>query len=170
MARKRIYVFNDPVLRKKARPVNQLSGTVLKLIEDMFETMYSSGGIGLAAPQVGVSKRIFVVDTRDLGEKVAMINPKLIYNSKKELSPYKEGCLSLPGIEAEILRPRRVTVQYLDPQGKEKILEADGLLARVIQHENDHLDGVLMVDRVTDERERKKLMAEIQEMERAVPA
>jgi len=170
MAKKRIRVYNDSVLRRKARPVNQISGTVRKLIEDMFETMYAGEGIGLAAPQVGVSKRIFVLDTRKIGEKLACINPRIIASSAQELCSYNEGCLSLPEMEAEIIRPRRVTLEYTTPEGEETRVEADEMLARVIQHENDHLDGILFVDRVKSPRERQALLEEMTELEAAVHA
>lgn len=170
MAKKKIHVYNDPVLHRKARPVTQISGTIRKLIDDMFETMYANGGIGLAAPQVGVSKRIFVVDTKAIGEKLAMINPRIVSMSRKDLEPYTEGCLSLPGIEAEILRPRKIMVEYLDPEGKERKLTAEGLLARVIQHENDHLDGILLVDRVESKEKKNQLMHEMDNLEAGVYA
>ena len=170
MAKKKVYIYNDPVLRRKARPVNQISGTVRKLIEDMFETMDAGGGIGLAAPQVGVSKRIFVLDTRELGERLACINPKIISSSKNDLCPYNEGCLSLPDMEAEVIRPRRVTLQYTSPDGEEVQVEADDMLARVIQHEYDHLEGILFIDRVKSPRERRALVEEMNELEAVVHA
>lgn len=169
MAKKRIHIYNDLVLRRKARRVNQISGTVRKLIEDMFETMYAGGGIGLAAPQVGVSKRVFIVDTKEVGGKLACINPRIISMSRNDLCPYNEGCLSLPNMEAEVIRPRRITLEYTTPEGTATRVEADGLLARVIQHEHDHLDGILFVDRASSEK-RPELLEEMNELEAAVHA
>ena len=167
MAKKRICVYNEPVLRKKARPVREISKTVKKLVEDMFETMYAGRGIGLAAPQVGVSKRIFVVDTGEVGEKIAFINPKIVASSKNDLEDYEEGCLSLPDIQVDVVRPKRITVEYTNPEGETCRLEADEMLARCIQHENDHLDGVMIVDRARTEKERKKLTQLMEELEEA---
>ncbi len=167
MAKRQVHVYNDPVLKKKARPVNQLSGTIRKLIEDMFETMYTNHGIGLAAPQVGVSKRVFVVDTGEMGEKIAFINPKIVAVSKGEFESYEEGCLSLPDIQVDVVRPKRVTVEYLDVEGKPCRLDADGMLARCIQHENDHLDGTLIVDRAQTSKEKQRLLDLMEELEEA---
>lgn len=170
MAKKAIRVYNDPVLHKKARPVNNISGTIRKLVEDMFETMYENGGVGLAAPQVGVSRRVFVIDTQVIGEKFAMINPKILSLSRGDLAAQKEGCLSLPEMEAEIARPRLVKVQYLDVDGNERTLEADRLLARAIQHETDHLDGILFVERVQNTKKQRELLKEMTILERGVYA
>ncbi len=168
MAKKKIHVYNDPVLRRKARPVNQISGTIRKLVEDMFETMNAGGGVGLAAPQVGVSKRVIIVDTKEVGEKLACINPKIVSMSKNDLCPYNEGCLSLPDMEAEVIRPRRVTLEYTTLDGEPSRVEAEGLLARVIQHECDHLEGILFVDRVDSPRKRQALAEEMGALEAAV--
>jgi len=165
MAKKTIRIYNDSVLRRKARPVKQVSGTIQKLVKDMFETMYEEGGIGLAAPQVGVSRRLFVVDTREMGQKLALINPRIVTFSKKDREAYKEGCLSVPGIEVEVLRPRRITVEYTDLDGQPVTLEAEEMLARVIQHENDHLDGILIVDRAGTTEECEKLRREMDQLE-----
>lgn len=167
MAKKRIHVYQDPVLRRKARPIKQISGTTRKLIEDMFETLYASGGVGLAAPQVGVSKRVFVVDTREMGQKLACINPRIVATSKNDCVTSKEGCLSLPGIEVEVSRHKRVTLRYTTPEGEDAQVEAEGLLARVIQHEHDHLEGILLVDHVESDSERQRLIQEMNEREAA---
>lgn len=167
MAKRRVHIYNDPVLRKKARPVNQISGTIRKLIEDMFETMYTNHGIGLAAPQVGISKRVFVVDTGEIGEKAAFINPKIVSSSKNDVESYEEGCLSLPDIQVDVVRPKHVTVEYLDPEGKPCRLEAEGMLARCIQHEYDHLEGTLIVDRAHTPKEKQRLIELVEELEEA---
>ncbi len=111
----------------------------------MFETMDQADGVGLAAPQVGIAKRFFVV-TADDGVRRVFVNPEIIKTSS-EIVPYEEGCLSLPGIYEEIKRPAAVTITALDQNGKRFTLDAEGLLARVVQHENDHLDGILYIDR-----------------------
>ncbi len=157
------------MLRKKARPVKQISGTVRKLVADMFETMYAGNGVGLAAPQVGVSKRIFVLDTREIGQKIAMINPRIISSIKKELVPEKEGCLSLPEMEVEVPRARKISVEYTDIDGRIQTLEAEDLLARAIQHENDHLDGILIID-YARKSDRERLLRQMEELEAGVHA
>lgn len=143
----------DAVLREKAKPVEQVTPSVVSLINDMFETMYHENGIGLAAPQVGVSHRIIVMDIyagrQDIEPKpIAMINPEIIAVSD-ELSSYEEGCLSIPDINAEVIRPAFVTVRYMDVDGKMQQLEATGLLSTCVQHEIDHLDGKLFIDHLS---------------------
>ncbi|MGI5070796.1 peptide deformylase [Treponema pectinovorum] len=143
----KIYKLGEDVLRKKAVPVEQseINDDLRKFINEMFETMDEAEGVGLAAPQVGVSKRFFVITADDDVRRV-FINPQIIYTSN-ELCDYDEGCLSLPGFDEKITRPAKVTVSALDENGKAFTLEADGLLARCIQHENDHLDGIMYIDR-----------------------
>lgn len=170
VAKRKIRVYHDPVLRRKARVVKQLSGTIQKLVNDLFETMHESKGVGLAAPQVGVSKRVFVIDTGEVGEKLACINPKIVTASKKEQETSSEGCLSLPGIDVEVTRPQGVTLLYTNLQGEEHRIETDGLLARVIQHEFDHLEGTLIIDRAETEQERQQLLEEISSLEAEVHA
>jgi peptide deformylase len=148
MTIKKILIEPDPILRKKCDPLEKVDESVKKLMNDMLETMYDAPGIGLAAVQVGVLKRIVVIDISKNEEKknpLFLINPKLITKSKNT-STYEEGCLSLPGQFAEIERPASCTVNYLDFNGQEKTLEATGLLSTCIQHEIDHLDGVLFID------------------------
>ena len=111
----------------------------------MFETMISANGVGLAAPQVGISQRFFVIIADDDVRRV-FVNPQIVYKSD-DLTSYEEGCLSIPGVYEDIMRPSKVTVQALNENGKPFTLEADGMLARIIQHEYDHLDGVLYIDR-----------------------
>ncbi|MGI5058841.1 peptide deformylase [Treponema pectinovorum] len=143
----KIYKLGEDVLRKKSVPVEQseINDDLRKFINEMFDTMDEAEGVGLAAPQVGVSKRFFVITADDDVRRV-FINPQIIYTSN-ELCDYDEGCLSLPGFDEKITRPAKVTVSALDENGKAFTLEADGLLARCIQHENDHLDGIMYIDR-----------------------
>ena len=152
MTVRQIKILGDPVLRKPADEVGGVDDEVQVLVKDMLETMYRAGGIGLAAPQVGVSRRVIVVD---LGEgngegvgPVALVNPKVLESSRKtDRAP--EGCLSIPGLEEVVERPADVTVEGVNPEGESVVMEASGLLSRAIQHEIDHLDGVLFIDRVS---------------------
>lgn len=141
----KIYKLGEEVLREKAEPVAEVTDEIRKLTEDMFEAMIAADGAGLAGPQVGRKLRLFVVIADDDVRRV-FINPQIISTSE-ELSDYEEGCLSIPGVWETIRRPKRVTVQALNEKGKPFTLEADGLLARVIQHEYDHLDGIMFIDR-----------------------
>ena len=143
-----IITLPDPVLRKISDRVERVDDAVVKLMDDMLETMYAAPGVGLAAVQVGVPKRIVVIDAAEDGappQPIAMANPELVaLGSKTRL--HEEGCLSIPDVRVDIERPDTVTVRYLDRAGKEQELEADGLLATAIQHELDHLDGQLIID------------------------
>lgn len=143
-----IITIPDPVLRKISDPVERIDDAVVKLMDDMLETMYDAPGIGLAAIQVGVPKRIVVIDAADDGEPpnpIAMANPEIVaLGSTTRL--HEEGCLSIPDIRVDIERPTTVTVRYVDRHGKEQELEAEGLLATAVQHELDHLDGHLIID------------------------
>lgn len=141
----KIYKLGEEVLREKAEPVAEVTDEIRKLTDDMFEAMIAADGVGLAGPQVGRPIRLFVVIADDNVRRV-FINPQIIATSE-ELSDYDEGCLSIPGVWESIKRPAKVTVQALNENGKPFTLEADGLLARVIQHEYDHLDGILFIDR-----------------------
>ena len=143
----KIYKLGEEVLRKKAQPVDaaEINDEMRALFEDMFATMTEADGVGLAAPQVGISKRFFVLVADDDVRRV-FVNPQIVATSA-ELCDYEEGCLSLPGISETIKRPAKVTVQALNEHGKPFTLEAEGLLARIIQHENDHLDGIVYIDR-----------------------
>lgn len=148
MAKRPIILLPDPVLRLVAAPVASVDDEVRQLADDMLETMYDAPGLGLAAPQVGVSRRLFVMDMSDKDEEkkpYVMINPVIVQRSE-ELSVYEEGCLSIPDVRTDIERPAEVTVRYVDRQGKTQELRADGLLATCIQHEIDHLDGKLLID------------------------
>ncbi len=137
--------LGEDVLRQKAQPVAEVNDEIRQLAEDMFETMIEADGVGLAAPQVGKSIRMFVVIADDDVRRV-FINPQIIKTSQ-ETGEYDEGCLSIPQVYETIVRPVAVTVQALNEKGRPFTLDADGLLARIIQHEYDHLDGILYIDR-----------------------
>ena len=148
MSIRKIVIEPDPILREKSESLEKVDDEIRKLLDDMLETMYAAPGIGLAAVQVGILKRIIVIDISKDKEKktpLFLINPEIISRSKKT-SVYEEGCLSLPGHFAEIERPAECQVKFIDYDGKEKELVADGLLATCIQHEVDHLNGVLFID------------------------
>jgi peptide deformylase len=145
-----VLIYPDPVLKQKAKPVAKVDDAIRALVKDMAETMYAEEGIGLAAPQVGLLKRILVVDTspQQEGQKLQVfINPELV--SAEGRTKYTEGCLSIPGEAEEIERFDKVTVRALNEKGETFEIEADGLLAIALQHEMDHLDGVLFVDRLS---------------------
>ena len=147
MAVKKILVEPNKLLRKVSQPVKEINKEIQSLMNDMLETMYAANGIGLAAIQIGIPKRIIVMDISKDGQKNPMyfINPT-IKNKDKEKTTYEEGCLSVPDYFAEVDRPKYCEVEYLDYNGENKILEADGLLATCIQHEMDHLEGILFID------------------------
>lgn len=151
MAKLEIVVAPDPVLKKKARPVDRVDGDTARLMDDMLETMYAAPGIGLAAPQVGVLSRILVVDVAPKdqpADPIRMANPEILWQSD-DLQVQEEGCLSLPDQFADVIRPAAVRVRYLDETGTRREIEATGLLATCIQHEIDHLDGVLFTDHIS---------------------
>lgn len=144
--------LGHPVLRQQAKPVEKVTKRVQKLIQDMCETMYAADGIGLAAPQVGISERVIVVDH---GEGwFALINPVILERSGSDTD--REGCLSIPGVSGYVTRSSRVVVTGLNEKGKVLKMEATGLKARVLQHEIDHLDGILFIDKATGVSERAK--------------
>jgi peptide deformylase len=150
MALREIKTYPDPVLLKKAVPVDEVDEDLRSLIDDMVETMYASSGIGLAAPQVGVSKRLIIVDTSAVegeGSLLVLMNPEILESEGAESA--EEGCLSLPGFTAEVKRAGKVLVRCLDVDGSEKTISAEGLLARALQHEIDHLEGVLLLERAS---------------------
>ena len=140
----------DPVLRQIAKPVEEITDGVRQLLDDMTATMYDAPGIGLAAPQINVSQRLVVIDCGkdDLPELYKMVNPEIITLSE-EHSVLEEGCLSIPDQTAEVRRPTEVSIKYLDETGTTQTLTADGLLAACIQHEIDHLNGVLFIDHIS---------------------
>ena len=139
-----IRVFGDPVLRQRAKEVTELDGSLATLVDGMVETMYAAPGAGLAAPQVGVQKRLFVYDIGD--GPVTMVNPEIVATDGEWT--YDEGCLSVPGLYFPITRPNRVTIRGLDLDGHEIVFEGEELLGRVFLHEMDHLDGVLLLERL----------------------
>jgi peptide deformylase len=146
-----VIIAPDPRLKVKCPPVDAVDDEVRRLMDDMLETMYHVPGIGLAAPQVGVHKRVIVVDASRKDEDpapVKLANPELVWASDK-LGTYEEGCLSLPEYYAEVTRPDQVRVRYLDYDGEIREIEAEGVFATCIQHEMDHLDGVLFVDHIS---------------------
>ena len=150
-----IRIFGDPVLRQRAHDVDHVDGKLACLVKDMIQTMYDAPGLGLAAPQVGVQKRLFVYDLQDGKGAKTLINP-VIKESVGEWS-YDEGCLSVPGLSWEIVRPKEIHLVGLDLDGNDVDIEADELLARLFQHELDHLDGTLLIDHL-DEDQRKEAM------------
>jgi len=137
--------IGDPVLRIKAEKIDEVNKKTNDLIDNMFEIMYAEDGVGLAAPQVGISKRIAVVDIRE-DNKIVLINPEIIAEEGKAIM--EEGCLSIPGETGDVIRSEKIKVQSLDRNGHEIKFEAEGYEARAIQHEMDHLDGVLFIDKV----------------------
>ena len=165
MAIREILTAPDPRLRQISQPVDQVDDALRALMDDMLETMYDAPGIGLAAIQVGVPKRVIVMDLAREGEEPEpryFVNPEIV-NPSAETSPYEEGCLSVPAFYEEVERPAQCTVRFLDYDGKEQILEAEGLLAVCIQHEMDHLEGILFIDhlsRLKRDRILKKLKKE----------
>ncbi|SUY47305.1 N-formylmethionyl-tRNA deformylase [Clostridium putrefaciens] len=149
MALRNIRTYKDPILRKKSKPVEVVNDRIKVLIKDMFQTMYYEDGVGLAAPQVGILKRVVVVDIGD--GPIALINPEII--SKEGLYVDTEGCLSLPEEQGDVERPKRIKVSALNEEGKKINFEAEDLFARAICHEVDHLDGILFIDKVIPEGE-----------------
>ena len=148
MSKYKILIEPDPILRQKCEPLEIVDDELRKLMKDMLETMYKAPGIGLAAIQLGILKRVVVIDISKDSEKknpLFLVNPEITFKSKKT-STFEEGCLSLPGQYAEIERPAECHLQYLDFHGKKKEIKADGLLSTCIQHEVDHLNGVLFID------------------------
>ena len=158
----KIYMLGQETLRTPAIRIVKVDDSIRQLAKDMLVTMYSAKGIGLAAPQVGVQKRILVIDLNfedpDAPPNV-FINPEII-SSSASLDTYEEGCLSIPGVYLNVLRPSSIKLSYRDEMGRPKKMNAEGLMARCIQHEIDHLNGVLFVDKVTDQDELKKQLIE----------
>lgn len=154
-----ITLCGDKILRKKASKVSEIDDSIVGIISDMFETMRNASGIGLAANQVGLNKQIFVVDVSPVEgyenyKPVAMINPRILSKSD-ETDSMEEGCLSIPELREEIIRPKGISVSYFDVNMKEHTIEADELFARVIQHEYDHLQGILFIDYFDDDMKKR---------------
>ncbi len=167
MAKLKIFEYPHPVLKQKSEKVSKIDAELHRLLDDMLETMYAAAGVGLAAPQVGVLKRVVVIDVshEDEGEKrspLYLVNPEIIWHSEEESCQF-EGCLSLPDQSAEVNRFKQVRVHYQDYDGKEKEISADGLLAVALQHEIDHLDGILYIDHIS-RLKRQMLLKKLQKM------
>lgn len=159
MSKLTIRVYPDKILRQKARPMGKIGKMEQKLAYDMIETMRSAVGVGLAGPQVGVSKRIIVAEDADNSKTaLVLINPKVI--KKRGRSRFCEGCLSVPGTTSDVVRPEAVVVEAVNLDGESIRIDAKGLLARILQHEIDHLDGVLFIDRISFLK-RKKIIKNI---------
>ena len=159
-----IFTIGAEVLRTKAAPVERFDEELATLVEHMFETMKLGKGVGLAAPQVGLGHRLFVMQI-DGDKQRVFINPEIVETSV-ELGTFEEGCLSIPGVYADLERPSEIRVQAWNERGRRFVLGADGFLARVIQHELDHLDGVLFTDRLP-EKSRDRLLAQYEKRMRA---
>jgi peptide deformylase len=159
MSRLDIKIYPDKILRQKTRPVEKIDKRVQGLVYDMMETMRQAEGVGLAAPQIGISKRIIVAEDAGTNRStIALINPRIL--KKKGSSHFCEGCLSIPGVTSDIIRPESIIVEGLDPEGEILRIQTGGFFARVIQHEIDHLDGILFIDRVSFFR-RRRIMKQI---------
>jgi len=164
MAPYRIRIFGDPVLKRRAEEVTDIDGRVAQLVDDMYETMIEAKGLGLAAPQVGVGRRLFIYEIGDSGPR-ALVNP-VIDEAQGEWE-FEEGCLSVPGLYFHIVRPKQVHIKGYDLDGREVSIEADELEARLLQHELDHLDGRLLLE-LLDEDQRKAAMRELRKRAEAV--
>ena len=161
MALLKIIVYPNPVLTQKSEPLTQFGSAEQKLFDDMIETMYLEDGVGLAAPQIGISKRILIASpTLKEGEEYIFVNPEVYESSGAQKGP--EGCLSFPGVSAEIVRAKKIRVRYQDRYGKPQDIEAKDFFARIILHEMDHLNGILLIDRIEFEK-RNIFLAEYQQ-------
>lgn len=150
-----VVLYPDPILRRTADPIGRFDDALRDLVQAMFARMKKSNGVGLAAPQVGLRQRILVLNpTGDTGDDLALVNPTILARAGQKVA-YDEGCLSFPGIFAEIVRPDRCTVKAFDPHGNPIETEFEGFTSRIIQHEYDHLEGVLLVDRMTPAEKQK---------------
>jgi peptide deformylase len=155
-----IRTFGDPVLRLKAAPVAAIDDSVRRLAEDMIETMYDAPGVGLAAPQIGISRAVFVFDAQDGEGAQVVINPEMVELSDE--FEYEEGCLSVPGFFWPIVRPGLARIRGIDLDGNQVEHTGDGLLGRILQHEFDHLQGTLLIERL-DRKRRKQALRELRE-------
>lgn len=165
-----IVTYNDPVLRKKTEPITEFSNETRQFVADLFETMYNSEGVGLAAPQVGKSIQVFVIDADNMMDEdeelpgpMAFINPKIVEKKGRQI-PMDEGCLSIPEVTDRVLRPETVVVEYKDENFEDQRIEVTRWLARVIQHEYDHLQGILFIDYLSAFRKRMH-KADLKEIE-----
>jgi peptide deformylase len=158
----RVRVYGDPVLRKQAEPIEDIDGSLRKLVDDMFETMWHDQGVGLAAPQVGRSIALAVIDPRPLQnntEPLVLLNPRII--EQRGESSFEEGCLSIPELRHDVIRSEFVVVEGTDMEGKLVRIETGGILARILQHEIDHLHGTLFIDRLST-TQRQMLQARLE--------
>ena len=173
MLKKKIIIEPHPILRKKSQKLEKVDDELRKLMDDMLETMYEAPGIGLAAVQIGILKQIIVIDVSKDNQKknpLFLVNPKITFKSVSK-SVYEEGCLSLPGHFAEIERPSECHVDFIDYNGKENTLKAEGILSTCIQHEVDHLNGVLFIDYLSKLKKDmiiKKLIKQKKEIEKII--
>ena len=165
MSGQKIRTYGDPVLNTRASDVTDIDGRFVRLCDEMFVTMYDAPGIGLAAPQVGVQKRFFVYDVDE--EPGVLINPQIAESDGEWV--FEEGCLSVPGMSFEIVRPKKILVTGIDLNGNDVSIEADELFARLIQHEIDHLDGVLLLEHL-DADQRRSALAELHDRKMAAAA
>lgn len=156
----RIVTYNDPILREKAEPINELTQSISELIDNMIETMYNSDGVGLAAPQIGKSLKLFVMDGDPVLEEeeekyglLVFINPEIIEKKGKKI-PMDEGCLSIPDVREKVFRPETIVIRYKDRNLKNQEQEFSGWMSRIIQHEFDHLKGILFIDYLSSFRKR----------------
>lgn len=164
-----IYKLGDDVLKTKCEEVKEFDNSLEILVDAMFDTLEDADGVGLAGPQVGVEKRLFIVSIPNEGIQQAFVNPQIVETSY-ETGPYDEGCLSLPGVYHTVTRPLSVTVMAKDEKGKSFTVKAEGLYARVIQHEYDHLDGKLFIDRLTEEERQEVIEKYLRLKKRTVKA
>jgi peptide deformylase len=157
-----VRIVGDPVLRQRATEITDIDGRLARLVDDMVATLYEAQGLALAAPQIGVQKRLWVYDMHDDEGPKAILNPVIAESSGEWV--YEEGCLSVPGLSWEIVRPKEVHLTGVDLDGNELSIDADELLARMFQHELDHLDGVLLLDRLAPEQRKdaKRAVRELQ--------
>ncbi|HEX9258548.1 MAG TPA: peptide deformylase [Acidimicrobiales bacterium] len=162
-----IRVFGDPVLKTQAAEITNIDGALVSLADEMLDIMYEAPGLGLAAPQIGVQKQLFVYDLDDDTGPHTLVNPRIIESRGEWV--HDEGCLSIPGLYVEIVRPKEVLLAAHDLDGNEVEIEADELMARLFQHELDHLHGVLMFERMTPEQ-RKEALAEWRRMQAEPPS
>jgi len=166
MAERRVEIYGSPILRRKADPVKEFGAELRRLVQDMFDTVVVEDGAGLAAPQVGKSFRVIVLNLPQEDKEplmIAMISPEILESGGE--CDYEEGCLSVPGIRETVTRSEWIRVRYRDLKGQYEVLRADGIMARVVQHEVDHLDGILFIDRIPASR-RALLSGKLKEIAR----
>lgn len=160
MAILKVLTYPDPILKKRAEPLTQFGRAEQKLFHDMIETMHVEDGVGLAAPQIGISKRVLIAcPTIKKGEEYVIVNPEILESSGRELGP--EGCLSLPGVRGEVARAKKIKLRYQDRTGEVITTDVKDFFARIIQHEMDHLDGILLIDRL-DFNQRQEVLSQYQ--------